>query len=222
MPESENRIAVDPCHGPRSRQHHVSRKEHCRDRRAGLQPFLGRCGRNDVRRSRRRGPRRRDEPSCRVGHSAEDAPRRQRPGKRDRQWQGRGPGAGRVAAESIQECFEASLELAVGHVPDVEHALDRRDAADRFARKRPSISQRSDELPVHVDRAAAHACDDSRAVDRLAQNAGENQILLGRVALQEADDLDLEALNSFSVAEVREPVALHSGLQLPRWQDVGR
>ena len=90
---------------------------------------------------------------------------------------------------------------------DVEHALDRRDPADRVLRERPAVGERADELFVDVDRAPAHAGDDSGLLESPPVDAREDQVLLRGVALEHADDLDVEPLDARAVAEIREPVA---------------
>ena len=104
---------------------------------------------------------------------------------------------------------------------DLQHALDGRDAANWIFRERPTVGERPDEPPIHVDRASAHARDDPRVLQSDARHAREDQVLFGRETLQEPDDLDIEFLDSLSVAQVGHAVALHSGDDLLDRQDRG-
>ena len=103
---------------------------------------------------------------------------------------------------------------------DVEHALDRSDSADRVLGEGPSIGKGSDELALHVDRAPAHARDDAGLLQPDAAHAGEDQVLARREFSQEAQDLDIEALNSPAVAHIGYAIALHSGHDLVLGKDV--
>src|SRR5205823_857410 len=50
---------------------------------------------------------------------------------------------------------------------------------------------------------------------------GKDEVLFGRVALQHAEDLDVEALDAFASPEIREPVTLHAGDQLLDRKNLG-
>ncbi len=86
----------------------------------------------------------------------------------------------------------------------------------------PTVCQRPDELAVDVDRAAAHAGDDSGVLEPGARHARQDHVLPGRDPFDGPDDLDVEALNTLAVAEVAQAVALHSGQDPIRRQDLGR
>src|SRR5204863_3839720 len=63
---------------------------------------------------------------------------------------------------ALREHFLARSARAL---PLGQHALDRRDAAERLLREAPGVSDRADQLAVDVDRAAAHAGADAAVLD---------------------------------------------------------
>ena len=87
--------------------------------------------------------------------------------------------------------------------------MDRRNTGQWIILKRPTIRERANEFAVDVDRASAHAGDDLVLLQVRAAHADENHVLFGQRIVQDADDLDLEALR-LGPFEHRQAIAFHA------------
>ncbi len=81
-------------------------------------------------------------------------------------------------------------------IADLKHLLDGRDAGDGlFGELTDAVRKRTGQLAVNVDRASAHAFDDSRVLGFVAVQASEDEVLARTSrAAQNAKNLDLHGL----------------------------
>ncbi len=101
---------------------------------------------------------------------------------------------------------------------DLQHLVDRRDAADRLLGELPAVGERADHFAVDVDRRAAHAGDDPRAVRHRIGDARDDHVLIGSDVRHHPDDLDVEPLQLVPF-EDRDAVAFHPLVDLGERHD---
>ena len=107
-------------------------------------------------------------------------------------------------------------------IHDRDHLVDGCDAADRYLGVRPSIGHGADQTAVDVDRAAAHALDDSGLFQRSAGQPGQDQVLARpqSVALN-SEDFDLEGVDGGSLEDGLAHAA-HAAAKVIRSHERGR
>ena len=101
-----------------------------------------------------------------------------------------------------------------------EHGLDRRHAAERLLGEAPRVGDGAHQLAVDVDRAAAHAGDDSAVLDARVLGADQDDVLLGQEVSHHRDDADLERLR-LAALEHGQRLADHAGLHGGKRHDRG-
>ena len=104
---------------------------------------------------------------------------------------------------------------AVVELADLQHVGDRSDPGDRFLGELANAEcQRPQQLPIHVDGAAAHARDHPAVFGLLTPQAHQDDVALGAVHVPEhTQDLDLHRLR-LRALEYGVSYALHAGTHL--------
>ena len=114
------------------------------------------------------------------------------------------------------------FEIADGNVADFEHLLDGGDAGDGFLGElADAVGERTGQLAVDIDGAAAHAFDDAGVFGLIAVKPGEDEVLAGSArAVQDAEDFDLHGFGSGALKDCPGDAG-HAGTNLAEGKEAG-
>ncbi len=101
-----------------------------------------------------------------------------------------------IVCRVVGEAAGAGSEAGVG-----DHLLDRLDAGDGLFGEGEAEGNCSEEFPVYIHRASAHALHDAGLSERAAAEPGDDDRLFGREVFEDSEDLDVEVFDLIPVED---------------------